>query len=279
VKRAAVAAAILVAAAAPDPVVAIRGTDQITASQVRALIAGADPQTRARLTQDPAALQTLIRNALLQRAILAAARAANWDRKPEVAALLARTREVTLAQSFLAAHATPPSAYPSDAELQAAYEQAKPQLMQPRAYHITQEFITLPDNSPQAQIDQARHTLAALHDGFAGAHPPKPPAGVQTADLGWVPETRLQPAAKDAVSGLPVGQVSPPVCTKSGCALLKLQATRPAGPAPLPEVKDNLVRLMRQQKERQGEQAYANSLLAQQPVRVDEIQLSHLAGP
>jgi peptidylprolyl isomerase len=279
VKRAALAAAILLGAAAPDPVVAVRGTDQITANQVRALIAGADPQTRAKLTQDPAALQNLIRNALLQRAILAAAHAANWDRKPEVAALLARTREVTIAQSFLAAHAAPPAGYPSDAEIQAAYEQAKPQLMQPRAYHITQEFITLPDNSSQAQIDQARHTLAALHDGFAATHPPKPPAGVQTADLGWVPETRLQQAAKDAVSGLLEGQVSAPICTKSGCALLKLAATRPAGPAPLPEVRDNLVRLMKQQKEHQGEQDYANTLLAQQPVRVDEIQLSHLTGP
>jgi parvulin-like peptidyl-prolyl isomerase len=75
------------------------------------------------------------------------------------------------------------------------------------------------------------------------------------------------------------GQVTPPLCTQPGCALLKLVATRPAGPAPLPEVRDGLVRLMRQQKERQGEQAYANTLLAQVPVRIDEIQLSHLTGP
>ena len=276
-KRALILAAILTTAGAADPVVAVRGTDQITASQVRALIAGADPQTRAKLTQDPAALPNLIRNALLQRAVLAAAHAANWERKPDVAALLARTREAAIAQSFLAAQAAPPAAYPSDAEIQAAYEQAKPQLMQPRAYHVVQEFITLPATASQADIDQARHTLAARHDAFSQPHPAATPGGIQLADLGWVPENRLQQAAKDAVSGLLEGQVSPPICTKTGCALLKLAATRPAGPAPLADIRDNLVRVMRQQKERDGEQAYANTLLAQQPVRLDEILLAHLA--
>jgi peptidylprolyl isomerase len=308
VKRAALAAVLLAAAAAsPDPVVAVRGTDQITASQVRALIAGADPQTRARLTQDPAALQALIRNALLQRAVLEAAHAANWERKPDVAAMLARTRDAAIAQSFLASHAAPPAGYPSEAELQAAYDQARPQLMQPRAYHLSQLFITLPATAPGAATPgaaaatgatgattttstttaatagaagaaQAKQTLAALHDGFAAGHPAKLPPGVQAADLGWVPENRLQPDAHAAISGLLEGQVSAPVCTPAGCALLKLVATRPAGPAPLAEVRDGLIRLMRQQKQRQGEQAYANTLLARAPVRVDEIQLSHLSG-
>jgi peptidylprolyl isomerase len=270
--------AILCVAAAPDPVVAIRGADQITASQVRALIAGADPQTRARLTTDPKALQEIVRDALLQKGVLEAAKAANWDRKPDIVALLNRTREAAIAQSFLASHAAPPASYPSAAEIAAAYEQAKPQLMQPRAYHLTQLFITLPANAPGADVTHAKQTLAGLRNGFAGTHTPALPAGVQSGDLGWVPENRLQPAAKDAVSGLLEGQVTAPLCTQPGCALLKLVATRPAGPAPLAEVRDGLVRLMRQQKERQGEQAYANALLARQPVRIDEIQLSKLAG-
>ena len=63
-----------------------------------------------------------------------------------------------------------------------------------------------------------------------------------------------------------------------GCALLKLVATRQAGPAPLAEVRDGLIRLLRQQKERQGEQDYANVLLARAPVRIDEIALAQLAG-
>ncbi len=266
-------------AATADPVIAVRGADQITASQVRALIASADPQTRAKLTQDAKALQDVVRNALLQRAVLQAARAANWDRKPDVVAMLTRTRDLALAQSFLASKAAPPSGYPTEADIAAAYERAKPQLMQPRAYHLTQLFITLAPTATAADSGHAAQMLEGLRDAFAEPGAAQPPAGVERLDLGWVPENRLQPAARDAVADLPEGQVSAPVCTKSGCALLKLIATRPAGPAPLAEVRDGLVRLLRQQKERQGEQAYANSLLAREPVRIDEIQLSRLAGP
>jgi peptidylprolyl isomerase len=266
---------LLLSAAAADPVVAVRGTDQITASQVRALITAADPQTRAKLASDPKALQDAVRNALIQRGVLEAARAANWERRPEVTAMLARTRDAAIAQSFLASHAAPPAAYPSEAEIQAAYEQAKPQLMQPRAYQLTQLSIPLaPTASPQ-QIDAARNTLNAARNAFASGHAP---AGTQQLDLGWVPENRLQPGARDGVSGLLEGQVSAPVCSKTGCALLKLVATRQAGPAPLAEVRDGLIRLLRQQKERQGEQDFANTLLARAPVRIDEIALAQLAG-
>ncbi len=266
---------LLAAAAAADPVIAVRGTDQITASQVRALIASTDPQTRNKLTTDPKALQDVIRNALIQRGVLAAARAANWERRPEVAAMLARARDAALAQSFLASHTAPPPGYPSEAEIEAAYQQAKPQLMQPRAYRVSQLAIQLPPTASAQQIDAARRTLAAARDAFTAG---RSPAGMEMLDLGWVPENRLQPAARDAVSGLLEGQVSAPVCTKSGCALLKLVATRQAGPAPLSEVRDGLIRLLRQQKERQGEQDYANTLLARAPVRIDEIALAQLAA-
>ncbi len=266
---------VFLAATSPDPIVAVRGTDQITASQVRTLIAATDGQTRAKLAADPKALQDVVRNALIQRGVLAAARAANWERRPEVTAMLARTRDAALAQSFLASHAAPPPGYPSEAEIQAAYEQAKSQLMQPRVYHVSQAAIPLPPTATTQQIEAARRTLAGARDGFAAGHPP---TGVEMLDLGWVPENRLQPMARDAVSGLLEGQVSAPVCTRSGCALLKLVATRQAGPAPLADVRDGLIRLLRQQKERQGEQDYENALLARAPVRIDEIALAQLAG-
>ncbi len=83
---------------------------------------------------------------------------------------------------------------------------------------------------------------------------------------------------KTAVAGLLEGAVSDPVCTQGGCFLLRLVATRPAAPAPLPEMRDRLSRALRQQRVTQEEQAYANALLEHQPVRVNEIELARLAG-
>jgi parvulin-like peptidyl-prolyl isomerase len=273
---------ILLAAAAPtpDPVVAVRGDQSLTASQVRALIASADPDTRKQLQSNPEALQRVIRDSFLQRAVLAAAEQAKWDDKPEVAALLRRTREAAIIQSFLAAQAPVPASYPSEAELQAGYEKAKPQLMQPRTYHLAQAFIAV---AAGASADEARHKLASLQkDVTAGRvswDAAAKRAGAAIADLGWVPEDRLQASAREAASGLLEGQISSPVCTPSGCSALKLLGTRPAGPAPLADVRDKLIAALRQAKQRAGEQAYADGLLAKEPVRINEIELSHVTAP
>jgi peptidylprolyl isomerase len=272
---------LLLAAAAPDPVVAVRGTDSLTAAQVRALIANADPDTRQRLQTDPTALTNLVRDTLLQHAILAQAEAQHWEQNAEIAALLRRARETVLLQSFLAAQAKIPATYPSDTDIEAAYNASKPQLMQPRAYHLLQ--ATLAPAAGQSQ-DAVRKKLAGLQADILHGRATLRTAernlpGVKIIDLGWQPETRLLPAARDAVAGLLEGQVSTPVCGAAGCALLQLVATRPAGPAPLADVRANIVNALRQQKQRQLEQAYANTLLAKQPVQVNEIELSHLAGP
>jgi peptidylprolyl isomerase len=274
-------AALLLLAAAPDPVVAVRGTDAITASQVRALINAADPDTRHRLQTDPTALTALVRDTLLQHAILAEAEAHHWDQTPDVAALLRRARETVLLQSYLAAHAEIPASYPTEADIEAAYNQNKGQLLQPRAYKLVQASLTAQPGQPN---DGAQQKLAALQKDIARGRvkfqdAAKQVPGLHVTDIGWQPENRLTPAARDAVSGLLEGQVSPPVCSPAGCALLQLTATRPAGPAPLAEVKDSLIRALRQQKQRQLEQAYSNTLLAKQPVQVNEIELSHLAAP
>ena len=273
-------ALLVLAAASPDPVVAVRGSDAITASQARALIAAADPDLRHRLQTDPTAVTALVRDTLLQHAILAEAEAQHWDQNPEVAALLRRARETVLLQSYLAAQAKIPAAYPSEVDIQAAYNQAKAQLMQPRSYHLMQATLQSTGGSP----DAAREKLTALQRDIAHGRArfqdaAKRVPGLQIADIGWQPENRLLPAARDAVAGLLEGQVSSPVCTAAGCALLQLTATRPAGPAPLADARDGLIRLLRQQKQRQLEQAYSNALLAKQPVQVNEIELSHLAGP
>ena len=146
-------------AAAPDPVIAERGGDQITVSQARALLAAAEPDARHRLQTDQAALKDFLRNVLIQRAVLAEAQGQKWEQKPEVAALLARTREQVVAQSYLAAHAMPPAGYPSEAEVQAAYDQNKAQFMQPRGYHLAQLFVPKP---APGTPDDGKRRLAAL---------------------------------------------------------------------------------------------------------------------
>ena len=272
------AACLLVAAAPEDPVIAERGHDHITLSQARALVAAADPDTRKRLAASPAALTELLRNVLLQRALLEQAQAEHWEQRPEVAALLARAHDQLVTQSLLAGHAALPAGYPSDTELQTAYDQNKSKFMQPRGYHLAQLFVpkaSLPAADAQKRLAAMRQQATRGRLTFEAAA--KQIAGAQVLDLGWVSEAQLVPAIKAAVAGLLEGGLTDPVCTDNGCHLIRLVATRPAGPAPLADVRDGLVRALREQKRGELERAYASTLLAKQPVAINEIELSRLA--
>ena len=272
------AASLALAAAAPDPVIAERGRDQITLGQARAMVAGLDFDARRKLTATPAALTEFLRNILVQRAVLEEAQAARWDQRPEVATLVARARDQVIAQTFLAAHAVPPASYPSDAELQAAYAANKAQFMQPRAYHLAQLYTVKP---PTGTNDDGRAKLTALRAQIERGHvalvdAAKRDASLRYGDMGWVADTQLVPAVRDAVSGLLEGALTAPVCVENGCHLLRLIATRPAGPTPLPELRDGLTRALRSQKQAELERTYASTLLAKQPAQVNEIELSKL---
>jgi peptidylprolyl isomerase len=271
--------ASLCGAAAADPVIAERGQDRITVSQARAMIAAVDPDTRRRLTIDPNALKEFLRNVLVQRAVLAQAQAEKWEQRPDVANLLARTREQVVVKSYLAAHAMPPPAFPSEAEIKAAYEQNKAQFMQPRGYHLVQLFVPKP---AAGAADDGKRRLAALRTQIERGHlamadAAKHDTTVQYTDPGWVTEKQLLPSVKDAVLGLQEGGMTDPLCVENGCHLIRLLATRPAGPTPLLELREGLIRAMRQQKQADLERVYASGLLAKQPVAIDEIQLSRMA--
>ena len=200
------AAAFLAAAASDDPVIAERGHDRITASQARALIAAADPQTRQRLAATPGALTDLLRNVLIQRAIAEQAQAEHWDQRPDIAILLQRAHDQVTVQSYLAAHATVPAGYPSDADLQTAYDRNKAQFMQPRGYHLAQLFIlkaSLPAPDAQKRLAALRSQIARNHLTLEAAAKQLP--GAAAADLGWLTEAQLVPAIK-ASSRRPAGR-------------------------------------------------------------------------
>jgi peptidylprolyl isomerase len=273
--------ALWLVAAAPDPVVAIRGTDQLTAAQLHALIATTPADTQQKLIHDPAALQTFITQYFVQRAILAQATQAKWAQRPDVAAVLAKERDQVILQTYLAVQAAPPANYPSEAELQTAYDLNKQKFLLPRTYHLERLLLAV---LPSAAPADATATLAKLRQNitsgavkFASAGTKNP--GVRYQDLGFVPESSMVEPVRKAVVGLLEGNISDPICVPGGCNLIKLTATRPAGPATLPQIHDTLIKAMRQQREKQNEQAYAGALLAKQPIKIDQIALDRITTP
>jgi len=260
-----------------DPVVAQRGNDHITLSQARAVVAALDPQARERLNTDPSALANVLRDMMLQRAILKQATDEGWPQKPEVAAALQRLRDQLVTQSWLASKTAPAADYPTAAEVSAAYEQNRQRFVVARRYRLTQLFLKTDaagQPAAKAKLSALRHDLSNGHLSFETAVARN--HNLELHNLGWIAEDHLVEAIKPIIQALPEGVISDPVCMADGCNLFKLVATRPAGPADLSEVHDQLVKALRQSRQQDAQRAFADALLKQQPVQVNEIALSKI---
>ncbi len=275
-------------APAPDPVLAQRGSVMLTASEVRDMVRFADPETRQQLEMNPAALDRAVRDRLLVLSILAEAHAHQWDTRPEIAWRADRARDAIVSESYLASLTQPDAAYPSEEEVQAAYEANKAKLMLPRQYHLAQIYLAVPPDASAATDAEAQKRISELHNQIVAKHADfaalaRKQSGDRSSaanggDLGWVREDQVLPAVRTAVAGMADGAVSDPIHAADGWHLVRLLGTRAAGPAPLADIRDNLVRALRQQRQQENARAYVAEMLKQEPIQLNEIQLSGLVA-
>lgn len=272
---------------APSPVVAEAGDVKLTAQDVANLIAVANPDVKAKLATDPLLLNRLVRAQLVQALLLEDAHEKQWDSKPNIVFLAQQARDTAIANSYLASLVQIPADYPSDADVQAAFDAQHGQLMLPKQYHLAQIFVSVPANAGPAVDADAKRRITTLrqqvvkpHADFAAVarkesdDKSSAPAG---GDLGWLPEDRLRPPIRGAVAAMQQWAVSEPLRMEDGWHIVTVLALKPAAPATLSDVRPQLVAALRQQKTAATERAVIEELLKRKPLRLDEIELQKAA--
>lgn len=122
------------ASAAAEPAVARLGALQVAPDELKALLAEVPAETRAQLSENRDALERWMRARLAEKALYEQASAQDWQQRPQVKTLIdAAARQIVL-RTYLESVSTVPEDYPSDAELQAAYQANKAQLAVPALY-------------------------------------------------------------------------------------------------------------------------------------------------
>jgi peptidylprolyl isomerase len=250
-------------APAADPVVAQRGDISLTASQLRDLIRFSTPEQRQLLQTNPTALQQAVRDRLLKLALLA---------------------QAAIASSWIEAQVPDDPDFPNDAQVQAAYDANKTKFVVPRQFHVAQIFLALPPGAGKAAEDEAlrklndlRQQVTRQHADFAALakrYSDEKESSVNGGDLGWVRGDSLVPPIRVVVQGLTEGAVSDPVRGPNGWHLLKLVGIKPPTVATLPEVRETLVKLMRQERQVEAQRLYLANMLKTKPVELNEIELS-----
>ena len=261
------------------------GDREVRLEDLSALLETLGPAERAMVRENPAVMARLVRSHLLRQVVLREARAAKFDERSEVRVELARARDEALIDLYLRSVARVPDDFPSEAELQAAYEANKSAFLEPRQYHLAQIFIEKPQGDAAAEreardrLDQARKTLNAGGGDFAAvarAYSDNEAEAEKGGDVGWLYASQIVPQIRDIASGLAEGAVSEPVLLDGGWHIIKLLDTEPAGTRPLAEVKEPLSDRLRQERALVSREAYLSELLRRNPIVIDAAALSEL---
>jgi peptidylprolyl isomerase len=275
-------------AAPEDPVVAQRGDVKLTASAVRNLIRYSDPDQRHLLETNPTALLQAVRDRLLKLSLVRQAESKGWDKRDDVVYRLKLARDEVIAGSWVLGQVPDDPNFPSDAQIQAAYEANKSKLMLPRQYHIAQIYLPLPrdaskqtDDDDQRKLADLRQQLTKQHADFAALakrYSEDKGSGPNGGDLGWVRDDAMVAPVRAAVEGLAEGGISQPVRGPSGWHLVKLIAVKAPSQATLDEARDALARAMRQERVNDWQRNYISAMIKQQPIEVNEVELNKLAA-
>jgi parvulin-like peptidyl-prolyl isomerase len=266
-----------------EVVARVAGRD-VSAAEVRGFLAGLSPEQRAALARDPALLSQTLRLMLANQLILKEALEKKWDEQPAVAAQLERLRENAIAETYLQAVSAPPNDYPSDEDVQKAYDANKSAFIVPRQFRLAQIFVALPAGADKSTEDKVRKKLAEVQSrlkqpkadfaAVAKQYSDQPDAAENGGDLGWVAETQIRPEIKAQIMGLTNNMVSDVVQLSDGFHIVKLIETKPAETRSLAEVRPVLVQRLRAQRAEFLRRSYLARALEQNPPAINELALA-----
>jgi peptidylprolyl isomerase len=268
-------AALVATQAQSTTIVAKVGDIEISGAQLQEALAGLDAAQEATLVKDPAALGQYVRALLVQRLVLKQALEQKWDQQPAVISKLVRARESTLAESFLQNASAPESAYPSEAELAAAYESNKAALLIPRSYQIAQIYIA----ADKAKLDAAVQQLKTKDADFAAiarTTSEEPASAGRGGEIGWLTEDQIQPEIRAKLPKLTLGTISDPIELNDGWHILKVLDIGEARTPTLIEIRENLTASLRAERARLKRQEFIAGLLKPHPPAINEIELAKI---
>jgi peptidylprolyl isomerase len=270
--------ALSVTGPSASEVVARVGGADLTAEDIRAYLDTLPPAERDALGQDPTKIGQVVRLYLAQRLLLKEALDKKFDQQPETRAQLNRVRDAAVVELYLASVVQVPADFPSDAEVQAAYDANKSAFLVPRQYRQAQIFIKASQDD-RTKLDAVRARLKEKGADFGAVAAQLSDVRAEAekgGEIGWVAESQIVPEIRQVASGLAKGAVSEPVYAESGWHIVRLLDTRPAGIAPLADIRPALVARLRQARAQQLRQAYLGQLLQKDPPVLNEMALSKI---
>lgn len=266
-------------AVAADKAVASLGAVSVPDSDVSKMLEAMPAADRAAAKGNRQGVENWLRQRVVNEAVLQDARAKGWANRPEIKARIdAAVQDVTariVTTAYLESVAQVPASYPSDAEVAAAYEQAKAGFNLPATYRVAQIYLpTTGDAAEKKKVaDKAKKLVTQARAGdfaaVAKAESQDKRSAEQGGEVGTLALNDMLPEMRETVSKLKVGQVSEPVQAAAGIHIVKLLDQQPARTATLQEMTPRLKMALRQQRQQQMLQEFVAKLAPADKVNID----------
>jgi len=272
--------------AAENPVIAKVGDSEVRADDVKPYLEKLPVRDQLLLSKDATALNNFVRELIVQQLVYKEALSKKWDQQSQVQSQLDRVRQQTITQTYLQSMATPSQDFPTEEDLQSAYEALKKNnaLQVPKQYHLAQIYVACPKGSDKSVEEKAKAKLDAVQKALKGgdfssvakSQSDDASSSLRGGDLGTLPESQIQPEIRDTIGSLAKNSVSDPVKLPDGWHILKVVDIKDPYTASLDEIKGPLTNELRAQKAQVLAKAYLAKLLQQNPVTLNEIAVSKL---
>ncbi|MDI2146172.1 peptidylprolyl isomerase [Pseudomonas sp. ITA] len=257
--------------------VARLGDLSMSTDELKALFANLPIDDRKQLAADRPLLQAWIRKRMAEKSVLAQASVQNWSQRPDVQQKIQTAKEQIIYQDFLLSVSQVPQDYPSAAELQKAYDAGKSNWMTAERFRVAQIFIPL---SSKESVETVRRKAldvskkAQNHPGGFAAlvsqYSQDPGSAKNAGDIGLQSLEHLLPAVRLTVARLKVGEVSDPVQSLAGFHVIKLLEVQKPRVATLDEVRADLTRTLRRQRQHQLVETYLSARLNAAPFNLND---------
>jgi parvulin-like peptidyl-prolyl isomerase len=262
------------------------GSSEVKADDIKPFLEKLSVRDQLALSKNPAAMNEYVRGLIVQQLVYKEALAKKWEQQAQVVAALEKIRQQAITQSYLQSLSTPPQDYPSQADLQAAYDQLKKAnaLQVPKQYHLAQIYVACPKGADKAVEEKAQERLdaavKALKSGdfssVAKSQSDDTASASRGGDLGFLAESQIQPEIRSSVASLSKGATTDPIRLNDGWHIIRLVETKDPYTASLDEVKAGIVNELRGQRSQALGKAYLAKLLQENPVTLNEIAVSKL---
>lgn len=279
------APASTVNSSAATPAVATLGQVVVSQEELQQFLQVLPAAQREAMRNDRVVLEQWLRSRLAEKAVVEQAKTQEWDKKAEIRSAIEEAQNQVILRSYLQSVSEPAADYPSEQDLQTAYQANQDQFQLPAMYRLSQIFLSVPDKDEQAlaqakkradawvkQMREGKADFAAL----AKEHSDEKISAERGGDNGFLPMSQLVPAMRATVAKLEPGQLSDPIVQADGVHILQVTDLRPASVRSLEEVKPALRDALRRQRQQEATQAYVAGMLDADTVTVDGKVLSQL---